>query len=256
MTVDDRLPVSDVACRLVNEHSPQACGGDIHVRLAESIRDICSRRADSVGTMLDELSVTAIQYMSGAQYAGITVADDRTRIDTPRAVARYPRLLEVIQRRHQEGPCLDALRDRHPVRIDDLTSDTRWPDFQREALPQTPVRSMLTYPLVADQQILGALTFYAEQPHAFDRDGERLGLVYATHAALAWNALRREMQLGEALASRDIIGQAKGMLMERHQISSDEAFTLLRKLSQQSNTRVAEIARRLVDAAPPNRQER
>jgi GAF domain-containing protein len=251
---DDQLPVADVACRLINEHSAPASDGDIHVRLAESIRDAHGRRARSSGRLLDELAVAGLEFVSGAQYAGITAADARSRADTASAVGRFPPLLDAIQRRHREGPYLDAVRDRDTVRVDDLTTDTRWPNFQREALAQTPIRSALTYPLVADHQLLGALTFYAEQPHSFDADAQRLGFVYATHAALAWNAVRREVQLREALASRDIIGQAKGMLMERHQISGDEAFSLLRRLSQQSNTRVAEIARRLVDAAPPNRQ--
>ncbi|WP_197518877.1 GAF and ANTAR domain-containing protein [Mycobacterium sp. ACS1612] len=250
----DQLPVSDVASRLINEHSAPASDADIHVRLAESIRDAHARHARSSGRLLDELAVGGLEFVSGAQYAGITVADGRGGADAANTVGRYPGLLDAIQRRYQEGPYLDAVRDRDTIRVDDLTTDTRWPNFQREALAQTPIRSALTYPLVVERQLLGALTFYAEQPHSLDADAERVGLVYAAHAALAWNAVRRESQLREALASRDIIGQAKGMLMERHQISADEAFSLLRRLSQQSNTRVAEIARRFVDAAPPNRQ--
>ena len=100
---------------------------------------------------------------------------------------------------------------------------------------------------------LGALNFYAERPHAFNTESEELGLVYVTHAALAWTALRHATQFRSALASRDIIGQAKGTLMERYHIDAGEAFNLLRKLSQQSNTPVTQISRRLVEADHPNR---
>jgi len=80
-----------------------------------------------------------------------------------------------------------------------------------------------------------------------------LGLIFATHTALTWNLLRRDEQFKSALASRDIIGQAKGMIMERFNIDAVQAFELLKRLSQNSNAPVAEIARRLVYADHPPR---
>ncbi len=215
---------------------------DIHVRLAALIRDVQDRPPTEIATALDELTVTAVEYVPGAQYAGITVIDGRGHIDTPSAIGRYPGLLDVIQERHHEGPSLQAVRQHHTVRVDDLNTETRWPKYQRDALAQTPIRSVLSYALSANHHALGALNFYAEHPHAFDTESERLGFVYATHAALAWNVLRRDLQFRDALASRDIIGQAKGMLMERHQITAEEAFNRLRQLSQKSNTPVAELS--------------
>jgi GAF domain-containing protein len=218
---------------------------DVHVRLAVLIRDIQNRPPTEVAMALGELTATAVQHLPGAQYAGITVTDGRGRIDTPSAVGPYPGLLDSIQQRHHEGPSLQAIRQHDTVRVDDLNTEARWPNYRGDALAQSPIRSVLSFALSADQHALGALNFYAERPHAFDADSERLGFVYATHVALAWNALRRETQFRDALASRDIIGQAKGMLMERHQINAEEAFGLLRQLSQESNTPVAELARRI-----------
>ena len=218
---------------------------DIHVRLAALIRDVQDRPPTEIARALDELTVTAVQYVPAAQYAGITVTDRRGHIDTPSAIGRYPGLLDAIQERHHEGPCLQAVRQHHTVRVDDLNTDTRWPKYQRDALAQTPIRSVLSCALSANHHALGALNFYAEHPHAFDIESECLGFVYATHAALAWNALRRDLQFRDALASRDIIGQAKGMLMERHQINAEEAFNRLRQLSQNSNTPVAELSRKI-----------
>ena len=116
----------------------------------------------------------------GAQYAGITVTDGRGHIDTPSATGRYPGLLDVIQERHQEGPCLQAVRQHHTVRVDDLNAETRWPKYQRDALAETPIRAVLSYPLSANHHTLGALNFYAEHSHTFDSKSERLGFVYAT----------------------------------------------------------------------------
>jgi ANTAR domain/GAF domain len=219
---------------------------DIHMRLAVLIGDLQNCPPREMPKALGELTVTAVQYVPGAQYAGITVTDGRGRIDTSSAIGRYPRLMDVIQQRHHEGPCLQAVRQHQTVRVDDLNTETRWPNYQRDALAQTPIRSVLSYSLSANHHALGALSFYAERPHAFDNESESLGFVYATHAALAWNASLRNIQFRDALASRDIIGQAKGMLMERHQINAEEAFDLLRRLSQESNTPVAELSRRLV----------
>ena len=218
---------------------------DMHVRLASLIRDVQDRPPTEIAEALDELTVNAVHYVPGARYAGITVTDGRGHIDTPSATGRYPGLLDAIQESHHEGPCLQAIRQHHTVRVDDLNTETRWPKYQRDALAQTPVRAVLSCALSVNRRALGALNFYAEDPYAFDSESEHLGFVYATHAALAWDALRRDLQFCDALASRDIIGQAKGMLMERHQINAEQAFDRLRRLSQKFNTPVAELSRKI-----------
>jgi AmiR/NasT family two-component response regulator len=91
-----------------------------------------------------------------------------------------------------------------------------------------------------------ALNFYAEPVNAFDDGSVDLGLIFATHTALVWNMVQREQQFRTALVSRDNIGQAKGMLMERFDIEAAGAFELLKRVSQESNTPVAQIAQRVV----------
>jgi hypothetical protein len=109
---------------------------DIHVRLAVLIHDVQNRPPTEIAKALGELTVTAIQYVPRAQYAGITVTDGRGRIDTPSAAGRYPRLLDAIQQRHHEGPCLQAVRQQHTVRVDDLNTETRWPRAEKVAVNQ------------------------------------------------------------------------------------------------------------------------
>jgi hypothetical protein len=96
---------------------------------------------------------------------------------------------------------------------------------------------------------MAALNFFADQPHAFTGDSIELGGVFATHVALAWSMMRRQDR--SALASRDIIGQAKGVIMERFNLDAIEAFELLTRLSQQSNTKIADIAHVLIETEHP-----
>jgi hypothetical protein len=119
--------------------------------------------------------------------------------------------------------------------------------YRREALARTPIRSVMSFALRAHQRTLGALNFFAEDPHAFNASAQDVGFAYATHAALAWDALRRDAQFREALRSRDVISQAKGMLMERYHIDATEAFVRLREQSQISNVPLVDIARSVTE---------
>jgi hypothetical protein len=120
---------------------------------------------------------------------------------------------------------------------------------RRDQADSNPI--YLSFPLTGDTQTVGALNFYAERADAFNAESLEMGRFFATHTALAWNMVRRDGQFRSALASRDIIGQAKGRLMERFHITAVAAFQLIKRLSQESNTPVAEVARRLVEADYP-----
>jgi GAF domain-containing protein len=213
-------------------------------QLAQSLQQ---EPADA-GSVLGGLTESAVESIPGAQYAGITISSDRGDVRSVAATGRYPMLLDEIQHRYREGPCLSAAWEQHTIRITDLALEQRWPSYCRDAAAQTPIRSIMSFQLFADHRTTGALNVYAEQPDAFDDDAVELGLIAATHTSLAWNLLRRDEQFRSALASRDIIGQAKGMLMERFKIDAVQAFELLKRLSQTSNTVLAALARQLVEA--------
>jgi AmiR/NasT family two-component response regulator len=105
---------------------------------------------------------------------------------------------------------------------------------------------MLCVPLWIGERGLGALSLYADQPAAFSDLHERVTVLLATFAALALGEAQRADQLHDALANRDVIGQAKGILMERHGVTADAAFGVLSRVSQAENL-LAEIARRFVE---------
>jgi GAF domain-containing protein len=188
----------------------------------------------------------AVTDIPGAQYAGITVIKKHSHVQTRATTHRYPTLLDEIQQRHMQGPCLAAQWEQHTMRIPDLTAETRWPAYCRDAVQETPVRSILSFELFTEGQMMGALNIYADEAHAFARKTEEVGTVFATHAALAWRSVRKEHEFINALASRDIIGQAKGMIMERYRIDAEQAFDMLKRLSQDSNTPLVRVAQSLV----------
>jgi transcriptional regulator with GAF, ATPase, and Fis domain len=219
--------------------------------VADLVQVLRHQQGADIDTVLAELTHSAVKSMPGAQYASITVAFRDGKVRTASATERYPVLLDEIQQLYGEGPCLSAAREEHVIRIDDLTREHRWPAYCSEATAQTPVRSIMSFQLFAEHHSAGALNFYAEQQNAFDDDAAELGLILATHTALAWNIVRRDEAFRRALASRDIIGQAKGMIMERFDVDAGQAFELLKRLSQSSNTPLAVVARRLAESEHP-----
>ena len=160
---------------------------------------------------------------------------------------KWPLLLDEIQQRHREGPCLTAAWEEKTVHVADLETDERFPLYARDALAQTPIRSVMAFQLWIAGETMGALNVYAETANSFSAETRDIGLVFAAHSSVAWNAARRDEQFKKALASRDVIGQAKGMLMERYGVNAIQAFELLRKLSQDANTPLIQVATDLVN---------
>jgi len=110
----------------------------------------------------------------------------------------------------------------------------------------------MAFQLFIAEETMGALNVYAERPHAFDHNSRAIGLVFAAHSSVTWNVARRDEQFRRALASRDTIGQAKGMIMERYGVNAVQAFEVLRKLSQDSNVPLVQVATELVANAQAN----
>jgi GAF domain-containing protein len=193
---------------------------------------------------LEAIVSTATRMLSPALHASLTVFSHGEF--TPRAsTGEVPLLLDRLQQELGNGPCISAARDQTIFRIEDTGRNERWPTFSAEAA-RLNVRSMLCVPLWIDERSLGALSLYASQVAAFTDLHERVTTLLATFAALALAEAQRAGQLHDALSNRDVIGQAKGILMERHSLTADAAFSVLSRVSQAGNMKLAEIARQLV----------
>src|SRR5215213_11468908 len=219
----------------------------VHLRIAELVQELYGRPDTDSETVIAELAEHAAVEVPGAQYAGITVTRNGRHIDTPAATHKWPILLDEIQQRHRQGPCLSAAWEEKTIHVRDLETDERFPLYARDVLAETPIRSVMSFQMWIAGETMGALNVYAETPNVFDEKTRAVGLVFAAHSSVAWNAARRDEQFKKALASRDVIGQAKGMLMERYGVNAIQAFELLRKLSQDSNIPLIQIATDLVE---------
>ncbi len=198
-----------------------------------------ARTAGLQGT-LDAILLAATECIQLVDFAGVNIL--RGRSFEPQAVlGEPPNQLDLLQQRDGEGPCIEASRSQLPIVIEDLAQDPRWPEFSA-AGTSLGVRSMLCVPLWVDEQRLGSVSLYSTTPDAFDERSQRVAELLALHAAVVLADAQRIENLGLALKNRDLIGQAKGVLMERHRITSDAAFEMLSTASQRSNRKVAAVA--------------
>jgi GAF domain-containing protein len=219
---------------------------DRYLRAARLVSDLHQRAAFDIPAMLREVIEGAAELVPGAQYAGVMVTQRRRPSDSAAATHRYPVLLDEIQNRYQQGPGLSAGALQESFRVDDLISDDRWPLYRQQAVKQTPIRSILSLGIFKEGGTTATLSFYSEVANAFDDESANMGLIFATHTGLVWNMMRRDQQFRSALASRDVIGQAKGRMMERFDIDGNQAFAMLKLMSQDSNTPIAQVAQRVV----------
>lgn len=160
----------------------------------------------------------------------------------------YVLKMDTFQYEAQNGPCIDAIREARTFRVDDLPKDLRWPHFTEEAA-KYGVKSVLAVPLIAVEAPIGALNLYSRMVNAFDGRDETIAELFARQAAVVlantMSIAEGEVlndQLQDALRTRDAIGQAKGILMEREGVSAEGAFERLRERSQHANRKLRDIA--------------
>lgn len=134
-------------------------------QLAELVASF-DRQETKTAAGLHELIDSGVRHVAGSQYAGITLAEKSKAVTNAVATHRYPTVLDAIQNRYGEGPCLAAAWRHHVMHVDDLNVDQRWPRYRRYALEQTPIRSIVSYELFVDGDGMAVLTFYADRPHA------------------------------------------------------------------------------------------
>lgn len=214
-----------------------------HDQLAQQLSDI-ARNLHREATLHDTLMGivrAAVDNVPGVQSAGITVVEARRKVSTQAWTDEVVRNCDRAQYETGQGPCLDSVYEQQTVRLSDMHAEQRWPEFTRQAA-EYGIGSMLSLQLYVNGDNLGALNLYSSSPDAFNDESEHIGLLLASHAAVAMASARREEQLVHAIDTRDLIGQAKGILMERYNISSSQAFSLLIQASQTTNVKLRDIA--------------
>ena len=220
---------------------------DFDERLASIARELLNE--PDVQHTLQRVVEAAAENLGPEMWVSVSLVTQRREIETPATSDHRAARADQLQYELRQGPCLDAIWEQETFQIDDMTADERYPRWSKAVSEQTDIRSSLSLQLFTDEQqnSLGGLNLYSPQPHAFDPETRGEGLAFAAQAAVALRSAQTEEHLRTAMATRTLIGQAQGILMERLQITPDQAFGVLSRLSQQTNVKLREVAARLVD---------
>ncbi|RNF77903.1 GAF and ANTAR domain-containing protein [Streptomyces botrytidirepellens] len=215
-------------------------------QMAVMARDLLAQ--DSVDGTLERITECAVEIVEGCDAAGILVLHGQkveTLAPTEGLVVRSDQLQELTG----EGPCFDAALRSEPVhRIKDFAApQERWPEFGRRAR-DLGIGSMMGFLLYTREEELGSLNLYSRSTGVFTKGSETAGWLLASHAAVAFSSARTADQLQQALSTRHTIGEAMGILMERLKISEDDAFSVLRRVSQERNIKLRDIARQVCES--------
>jgi GAF domain-containing protein len=217
---------------------------DIGQAIAAAARSI--NHPQSLDETLQAIADAARQSVPGFDQVGISTLHKSGKVQTRAATGHLVHDLDSLQYGLAEGPCVDTLRDAQVVVVPRIRHDQRWPRYVPEAV-KLGLRAQLAVQLYVDHEgTLGGLNLYSTTSEEIDPEAEGIAELFAAHAAIALDNARERNTLNQALQSRQVIGQALGIIMERYGISEDQAFAFLVRASTQSNLKLRDIAQDLV----------
>lgn len=216
---------------------------DLALRMAELAQVISLRDVDDV---LVDVTAAAKELIAGVDIAGVLLVGKGGTHQTLAPTSDVMFKLDELQMTTGEGPCLQAALDEIVIRTDDFRDEPRFPNYAPKVV-ELGLLSALSLKLYTADRTAGALNLFGYEPRPWNSEAETIGMVLAAHAASAILASRESEQLQSALSTRDRIGQAKGIIMERFKIDDVRAFEMLRKLSQDTNTKLVDVAHRVID---------
>jgi transcriptional regulator with GAF, ATPase, and Fis domain len=250
--VDRRPAVGDASVSFTFKPDPVARPGAsdpvfVAAALAQLVETVTS--SDSDRSAWQAITDVAATLIPGAEQAGVVVDGDVPPPEAYGAAVGDVRLLMKVEHDTGEGPCQDAARTGDQVLVHDLRSDARWPEF----ISRTPwqLHSMLCTPMPITARGVGVLTVVSARAWAFDENSARVATVVAAHAALALRLLEQLRNLRAMADSREIIGQATGILMQQHRLPAEQAFHVLAQASQERNVKLRTLAAQLTDTMTP-----
>ena len=225
------------------QYLAMSASADSFARLAIEMHE-----APGVEETIEAVVQFALQALS-CTYAGVALYARGSRPEV--AAVTDPVVADVydLQLSSQTGPLVTALQEKTTVLIRDTTSDDRWPEWAAK-VAALGVRSVLDVPLVTGagaHQTVGVLGLYSPAADAFDADDEAIAHILARHASVAVASARHEETMAQAVDARKLVGQAMGILMERFDVDGDRAFAILKRYSQDNNTKLRDVAQHLID---------
>jgi transcriptional regulator with GAF, ATPase, and Fis domain len=214
----------------------EAC---VFAGIADDLHD----QANFKGTL--EKLVESAAAVVGCDYAGVLVSGKGNQLDAISGSDPVAEKADRLQVELHEGPAVAAIAEARTTLVADTAADLRWPRWTA-GIRDLHLGSVLSVRLWTTQSTLGALNLYAMSPRWFDPDALAVAEVLGRHASIALATARQEESLWQAIDARKLIGQAQGILMERFALDDERAFEVLRRYSQNTNTKLNEVARTLV----------
>jgi len=213
----------------------------IFARLAVEMHE-----AEGVEETVDAVVQFALQALD-CSYAGIALST-RGRPEIPAVTDPIAAEIDRLQLDTRDGPLTLSMRHRTTVLVRDTTTDTRWPTWAA-TVSCLGVRSVLDIPLMLgdESRTVGVLGLYSRIPDGFSNDDEAIAHILARHASVAVASARHEENMAAAVDARKLVGQAMGILMERFDLDGDLAFAILKRYSQDTNTKLRDVAQTLID---------
>ena len=216
---------------------------DLARTLADAAQAISSHA--TLEDTLDAIAHAARGAVPGFEHVGISVVQGDGTVTTMASTSRLVRELDTLQYKLGEGPCLSVLRDEALLLAEDLAEDQRWPRYVPRAV-EAGVRSQMGVRLSTRDETLGGLNFYSTSSSTIDIDAPVRAELFATHAALALGHARQTDQTNEAIPTRQLIGQAVGILMERFELTEERAMYYLVRVASVGQLRLRDVAREVV----------
>ena len=220
---------------------------DLVVALRNAARDMTRRQSiRDLDLVLGQIVQAAVDTVPGVDAGGVSLTEHgavTSRSPTHPAITKLDRRQSELN----EGPCITALEDPDSdgvVLAQDLAGEDRerWPHFAPEAV-EAGYRAMLSTQLSVEGGARAALNLYASRPHVYDTEARHTAGLFGVQAAVLLYGVEQARVLQRAVDSRDVIGQAKGILMERFTVDSDSAFQMLVRSSQDVNLKLVDVAR-------------
>lgn len=213
----------------------------VMTRVAASLR-VPMKLDDALRLIAD----SAVDTIPGVDEASVSVTTRDGRIDT--LAPTHPLVLraDALQYSLGEGPCLEAALDEPMLHSLDLATDHRWPRYGPAAV-ELGFGSQLAFQFRADPHVRGALNLYSLRPYGIDPEVRPLGALFAGQLAVAMGWARHDETMHQALESRNLIGQAVGIVMERYRLDPDGAFAFLVRTSQTGNIKLRAVALGIVE---------
>lgn len=207
-------------------------------------KDVLQRVAELAKASLPGVVETSVTLLGQSRGSTVALTGDLARV------------LDETQYAHGYGPCVDAARGGETLEIPDAREESRWPEYVAVAVEHGALSS-LSVPLPVQKEMTAALNCYAGEPRAFDEHSRQQAASFAAFAGVAvanmhsYDSMKLLAgQLQNAMGSRAVVDQAKGILMGERRCTAHEAFDLLVAISQSTHRKLRDVAQQLVDDAP------